>query len=241
VVVDPETVRVLSPNGGDAAHVDLELPLAEIQSARTETLVGGGALIAARGTDTVEIVRFTTPLHGRMGSVARTLDALAKDEEPPASGDATDDEKRVCPTCGRPLPPDNDVCRFCIDKSAVLARLFSYAAPHKWKAVALVLLMFAGTAMALAPGVIVKDLTDRVPAGSRAPASPPRARPLRAARAARRGADRHAGAGSAPDDRARPAVGLAVGADHLSHPNPALRAAAVARACPTTTSGRPAP
>jgi ATP-binding cassette subfamily B protein len=97
-----------------------------------------------------------------MGSVARTLDALAKDEEPPASGDAADDEKRVCPTCGRPLPPDNDVCRFCIDKSAVLARLFSYAAPHKWKAVALVLLMFAGTAMALAPGVIVKELTDRV-------------------------------------------------------------------------------
>nr|CAA9287729.1 Efflux ABC transporter, permease/ATP-binding protein [uncultured Armatimonadetes bacterium] len=159
VVVDAEMVRVLTPNG-TRAHVDVEVPLSDIAFARTENLVGGGALAVGKGTDAVELVRFTTPLQGRMGSVARTIEALAKDEEPPVV--SLDDDKRVCKKCGRPLREKDDVCRACIDKRAVLGRLFAYAAPHKAKAVALVLLMFAGTAMTLAPGVIIKNLTDNV-------------------------------------------------------------------------------
>ncbi len=163
IVVDKHAVRVLTPgvNGHSGeTHVDITVPLAEIRSARTDSLVGGGALVVDRGSDTVEIARFTTPLAGRMGDVARALDALAKNEEPPVSN--LDDEDRNCPKCGRPLPKDNDVCRFCLDKRATFARLFSYAAPYKLHAAGLVALMFAATAAGLAPGVIVKDLTDNV-------------------------------------------------------------------------------
>jgi ATP-binding cassette, subfamily B, bacterial len=159
IVVDEQAVRVFSPNGDAAAHLDLDIPLNDLTDPKTETLVGGGALIARRGSDLVEIARFTTPLAGRMGNVARTISALSKGEDLPT---VDEEDDRLCPTCGRPLPKDNDVCRFCINKTATMARLFSYAAPFKWHAVALVLLMFAGTGLGLAPGIIVKSLTDNV-------------------------------------------------------------------------------
>ena len=162
IVVDAHMVRVLSENGdGGAAHLDLAVPLTEIASAKTENLVGGGALTLARGTDAVEVARYTQPLAGRMGSVARTIEALAKGEEPPVA-DLEGEDERTCPTCGRPLPKDNDVCRFCINKTATLARLFSYAAPYKGQAALLLLLMFSGIATGLVPGIIVRHLTDDV-------------------------------------------------------------------------------
>jgi ATP-binding cassette subfamily B protein len=159
IVVDDHAVRVFSPNGDAAAPLDLDVPLSDLGETKTETLVGGGSLIARKGSDLVEIVRFTTPLAGRMGNVARTISALSKGDDLPTV-DAEDD--RLCPTCGRPLPKDNDVCRFCINKTATMARLFSYAAPFKFHAAALVVLMFAGTFLSLLPGEIIHRLTDQV-------------------------------------------------------------------------------
>ena len=162
VIVDKHAVRVLSANGDkNAAHLDLAVPMSEIASAKTENLVGGGALTLSRGADAVEVARYTQPLAGRMGSVARAIDALAKGDEPPVA-DLDAEDERTCPTCGRPLPGDNDVCRFCINKTATLARLFSYAAPFKAQAALLLVLMFAGIATGLFPGIIVRHLTDDV-------------------------------------------------------------------------------
>ncbi len=159
VVVDADTVRVLTPNG-TRARVDVSVPLTEIRFAQTENLVGGGALAVGKGTDAIELVRYTTPLQARMGGVARTIEALAKNEEPPAL--ELEDDERVCKNCGRPLSEKSDVCRACINRTAVLRRLFSYAAPFKWKTLVLLLLMFAGTGMALAPPLIQKNMIDRV-------------------------------------------------------------------------------
>jgi ATP-binding cassette, subfamily B, bacterial len=159
LVVDDHALRVYSPNGAEGARLDLAVPLAQIAGASAESLVGGGALVVERGSERVEVARYTTALAGRMSGVARTLDALAKGEEAP---EIEEEEERNCPTCGRPLPKDTDVCRFCINKAATLGRLFSYAGPYRGRAVLLVLLMFAGTAASLAPGKIVQQLTDRV-------------------------------------------------------------------------------
>jgi ATP-binding cassette subfamily B protein len=158
VVVDKQMVRVLSPNGGEKAHLDLAVPLSEVSGARTDNLVGGGALTLARGLDTIELARFTTPLAGRMSGVARIIEALAKEEDLPDI--SLDVDERVCPKCGRLLPRNNNVCRSCIDKRATFARLFAYAAPYKVHAIFLVFLMFAGTAATLAPGIIVRHMTD---------------------------------------------------------------------------------
>jgi len=79
IVVDQDMVRVLTPNG-TRAHVDLEVSLSDINGAKTENLVGGGALTVGKGSDTIELVRYTTPLAGRMSGVARMIEALAKEK-----------------------------------------------------------------------------------------------------------------------------------------------------------------
>jgi ATP-binding cassette subfamily B protein len=159
ITLDADSVRVFSPNGDSAAHLDLSVPLGEIDGARTEQLVGGGALVVSRGSDLIEIARYTTPLGGTMGGVARTIEAAAKGEELPAENP---DEERVCKKCGRALPKNSDVCRFCFDKRATFFRLLSYAAPFKLQAIVVTLLMLSGTALSLLPGIILKHITDDV-------------------------------------------------------------------------------
>ena len=160
VIVDRNAVRVLSPNGASGAHLDLTLPLSGIDGARTENLIGTGALLVSRGTDTVELARFTNPLAARMGDVARIIDALAKEKDLPEV--SLDEEERVCPTCGRALPTDNDVCRYCLDKRKTFTRLFSYAAAYKPAAAAVLALLLLGTATSLVPGKVIQHMTDDV-------------------------------------------------------------------------------
>jgi hypothetical protein len=164
VVLDSHAVRVLSSETPESpvGKVEIALPLETVASAETENLVGGGALVALTKTgERIELARFTTPLAGRMAGTARYISATAKGEEPPSLSEL-DETERLCPKCGRPLPKDNDVCRFCINKTATLGRLLSYAAPFKMQAVLLVVLMFAGTAAGLVPGLIIRRLTDDV-------------------------------------------------------------------------------
>jgi ATP-binding cassette subfamily B protein len=159
VVLDREALHILTPNGNGHAHLELSLPLTEIRGATAETLVGGGALLVQKGSETLEVARYTTPLAGKMSGVARVIDALAKGEDLPT----LDEEKeRICEKCGRPFLKDYEFCRYCVNKAATMARLFSFALPYRWQAILLVILMFAGTAASLAPGKIVQQLTDRV-------------------------------------------------------------------------------
>jgi ATP-binding cassette subfamily B protein len=160
VVVDSAHVRVLSPNGDGQAHVDLTLPLSDVNSSRTENLVGGGALLVGRGSDTIELARYTTPLGGRMSSVARTIEALAKGEDLPDLG--LDEDDRTCPKCGRPLKKNDDVCRHCFDRRATFGRLLSYGIAYKWQTLTVLVLLLAGTGLSLVPGIIIKNLTDQV-------------------------------------------------------------------------------
>ena len=188
ITVDNDAIRVYGSHishssnnsnnsNGNAKEVHLEtkleidLPLSKIKGAKTENLVGGGALYVQKGSDIVEVTRYSSPLAGRMSSVARTIEALINDKELPPDTIEADD--RLCKKCRRPLPKDNDVCSFCLDKRATFGRLFSYALPYKWQAVTLVVLMFAGTGVSMIPGLITKNLTDEVLAPRGAAANVP--------------------------------------------------------------------
>ena len=153
-------MRVLSLADSGDARLDLTIPFGDIDGARTESLIGNGALVISKGTDTVELTRFTAPLAARMGDVARIIDAIAKDKELPEV--SLDEEERKCPTCGRALSKDSDVCPFCLNKRKTMTRLFSYAAAYRFETAMVLLMLLAGTAMSLAPGIIIKHLTDDV-------------------------------------------------------------------------------
>ncbi|WP_395146489.1 ABC transporter ATP-binding protein [Armatimonas sp.] len=162
VTMDAELIRVYSPNGasGSAAHLDLSVLVSEITGAKTESLVGGGALTVSRGSDVIELARYTTPLGGRMAGVARVMEAIAKGRDLPDAD--LEEVEKLCPKCSRALPKDSDVCRHCFDKRATFTRLLSYAKGYKLQAAVVTTLMIAGTALQLLPGWIVKRLTDDV-------------------------------------------------------------------------------
>ena len=160
VTMDADQIRVFSPNGAAAAHLDLAILVSDITGARTESLVGGGALTVSRGSDVIELARYTTPLEGRMAGVARVLEAVAKGRDLPDA--ELEEVEKLCPKCSRALPKDSDVCRHCFDKRATFTRLLSYSKGYKWQAVVVTVLMISGTALQLLPGWIVKRLTDDV-------------------------------------------------------------------------------
>ncbi len=161
LVADTNALRVYT--GAGEADPDLTLRFADLASVRDEAMVGGGSLLAVRkGTgDTLELLRYGTSLAGNMAGIARALNALATGDTLPEGADMLE-ERRMCPKCGRPLPGDNDVCKACLNQGKTLARLFGYAAERKGEAVVLALLMIAATAAGLAPGIVVKHLTDDV-------------------------------------------------------------------------------
>ena len=163
LVVDNQHVRVLTPQeGGADARVDLDIPLAEIKEAKTDTQVGSGALLlVTQDGATREALRFTLGLAPRFNVAARAIEAYLKDEEPSAFL-LQGLEKKVCPKCGDPLPDDTTVCPKCVDKRATLARLMRYAVPYRNQAILVTVLMLLGTAMSLAPIPFQKHLTDDV-------------------------------------------------------------------------------
>ncbi|MBV9848161.1 MAG: ATP-binding cassette domain-containing protein [Armatimonadetes bacterium] len=161
LVVDRTHLRVLTLTGGHA-HLDLELPLAQIKEARTDTLVGNGALsLITKDGRTLEALRYTVALAPAFGAAARALESYLKEEEPPESL-GQDLHKKVCPKCGDPLPDDTNVCAKCVDKKAVLARLLSYALPYKFRALLVILLMLSGTATGLVQPKFQQHLIDDV-------------------------------------------------------------------------------
>jgi ATP-binding cassette subfamily B protein len=161
LIVDLTHLRVLTIDG-HKAHLDLEVPLAEIREAKAETLVGNGVFrLMMRDGRTLEALRYTVTQGPAFMAAARALESYLKDEEPPESL-GEDIGKKLCPTCGDPLPDDTDVCRKCVDCKAVLLRLLSYTLPYKFKAALVTVLMLAGTYMTLVPLKLMQHLTDNV-------------------------------------------------------------------------------
>ncbi len=162
LVVDHSHVRVFTPIGDKPAKMDLEVPLADIKEAKTETLVGNGVLrLILKNGGVVDVLHYSAALGPTFNTASRAIESFLKDEDPPESL-LKGLDKKVCPTCGDPLPPDTNVCPKCVDKRAVLARLLSYALPYRYKALLMTVLMLSGTAVGLAPPKFQQHLIDDV-------------------------------------------------------------------------------
>jgi len=77
LVVTHESVQVREPNGALA----FQMPIAEIQTARNEPLVGGGRLeITAKNGDILPVVTYSQTVAARFSEAARGIEQLAKNE-----------------------------------------------------------------------------------------------------------------------------------------------------------------
>ncbi|HEY3269419.1 MAG TPA: ABC transporter transmembrane domain-containing protein [Armatimonadota bacterium] len=145
---------------GNASKVALDVPLDSITGVKTQSLVGSGVLEATVDGQPVEIVRYSNAMVGKFNRVAAVLNAEVKGEDPPEASDHQ--ERARCPKCHRILPEFTNVCPACLDRKQVIKRLASYFAPYRWQTLAICLLMLAGTAVDLVPGVLNRTLVDRI-------------------------------------------------------------------------------
>ncbi len=120
--VFPEELRVVT-----SGVIERSIPLARVTELRAEGLVGNGSLVAVVDGEEQLVVRYTNDHLARYSEMARQVNRMLKGE--PYSTILTADE-RICPKCGRYLPGGSTVCPRCVDKTAVLKRMWQVTKPH---------------------------------------------------------------------------------------------------------------
>ena len=161
LLVDDQSLWVISDNN-DGVRIQKTVRIQDIDASTFDVLTGCSSLVVRCKTGRqIELLRCTASRAAAFGGASRALESLMKGEEPPASA-GFGVKRRICPTCGDPLPEDSDVCARCIDKRAVLIRLLAYGKPYKASVITIAVLMLAGTYGQLLPPILQKNLTDNV-------------------------------------------------------------------------------
>lgn len=167
--------RVLVFSGNHVKRPELikEVSIADIGQTKLKNYVGNGILSVDTADKSIELLRFSkTAFHkSDIGRVPKVIDRLK--EEIGQSVDKSkdhDDGLRSehgrgsrCDKCGRTIPHWTGTCPHCLEKRALLLRLFSYLKPH-WHIAAIA---FAITVITVGlgrifPPMITKQLMDRV-------------------------------------------------------------------------------
>ena len=155
-VVTREQVQVFEPGGALA----FQMPIAEIQTARNEPLVGGGRLeITAKTGDILPVVSYSQTVAARFSEAARGIEQLAKGEPFSINLKA---EQTHCANCGRLLPEKDGICPACVNRSKTLWRIGRFLRPYKAQAGILAGLSLLTTVLNLAPPLIQRNLINQV-------------------------------------------------------------------------------
>lgn len=158
LVVDDGTVYVFSPNGGKQADLRQAVPLGRIKEAQAEIYVGSGMLRVRTDTEIIPLVRFSQATAAEAMTVARQINALARGEEP--KWENIEENRRLCPKCQRVLPRDTDVCPACVNRRAVMLRLFRFLRPYKLQVIGGLLVLLGLSAADLVPPYIGGRIVD---------------------------------------------------------------------------------
>ncbi|MCX7014908.1 MAG: ABC transporter ATP-binding protein [Candidatus Sumerlaeota bacterium] len=159
---------VLCPNGApDKADLRFELPTDEIETGFVRDYVGSSELIVRDRRRGYEVARFSLASHPEASDLCHCLKELVQKREaakargrPPKAVPRR--RANRCEVCGAAVRHNERVCRNCLDKSLVTARLLRYLYPYRWIAVVGLALTLALTAMQLAPPYLTKILVDDV-------------------------------------------------------------------------------
>ncbi len=137
------------------------LPLAEVESFRAHGGGGSGILQARVDGIWVDLLRYSNALAGRYARAAGKLEELRTTGVLSLSADDNRDDCR-CPGCGLALQFAGDVCPRCLDRGAVLGRVWSFLQPYRGPALLLCLLTLLSVAAELAPPKLQEYLVDHV-------------------------------------------------------------------------------
>jgi len=159
LVITKDRVYVVIPNHAGPV-VQHDVAIKDLVDVKAEALVGNGCLICNVKGSYIPLIRYSNAMAKEFGHAARRLEALIKEEEPPAPTD--DDITRRCAKCGFPLETGSDVCPNCVNKARAIRRLLGYVKPYRKLTIAAACLMIAAQVMQLAPPYLTKILIDDV-------------------------------------------------------------------------------
>ncbi|MFC1713727.1 ABC transporter ATP-binding protein [Candidatus Poribacteria bacterium] len=167
--------RILVFSGNHVKHPELlnEVPLSDVSEIKLKNYVGNGVLEVETADKSIELLRYSkTAFHKNdIAGVPRAIDRLREEtghvvEKRKDHGDEEDRDRgraHRCEKCGNTIPRWSESCPQCLEKRALLLRLFGYLRPYWYIAVIAFSLSVITVALGrLLPPLITKSLMDNV-------------------------------------------------------------------------------
>jgi ATP-binding cassette subfamily B protein len=151
---------VASHADGEPARLLSQVTLADVQSFRVCAGLGSGMLQARVDDCWVDLIRYSNSQAHRFVKLANRLEDFRESGEL-ETGEGEHDDCR-CPGCGLLLNFAGDVCPRCIDRGAVVSRVWKLMRPYRWPTLAICALVLLGVAVDLTPPKLQEYLVDNV-------------------------------------------------------------------------------
>jgi ATP-binding cassette subfamily B protein len=159
LVVTDERAIVFSE--GESPRVTCDIRLTEASEFRCEGVIGAGLLQARVNGVFIDLIRYSNALGDRFAKVCRKLERKRHGE--PLVVDAEDNvDARRCKTCNLMLDFAGETCPRCVNKGAVLARMWTLMLPYKKPAAAMLALLVFGVGLDLISPRLTQQLIDHV-------------------------------------------------------------------------------
>lgn len=157
--------RLFVAHEGPPVEIAFTLAFAEAAEFRIQSAVGSGLLQARVDSMYVDVLRFTNRLSDIFQKVARKLDRHLRGEPIAIHEDEVRDDRR-CPSCGLRLEFAGDSCPRCVNRGAVLVRMWRLMAAYRGMAFTMMGLLLLGVGLDLVAPMLTRRLVDTVLPGS---------------------------------------------------------------------------
>jgi len=164
LAVDQTTVYVVSD--GHDPSLQIALAIDKVSEFRCDGTIGSGLLQARVDGTFVDLMRYSNRFADRFSKIARKLDHYIHGEPIVIHEDENEDLRR-CKTCGLMLGFVGDKCPRCVNKGAVLSRMWKLMKPYRWMAFMVMALLLTGIGLDLVAPQLTRHLVDNVLPGSK--------------------------------------------------------------------------
>ena len=171
LAITADRLLVCSDPPSAAAKIIIDLQLSQATDFRCESAVGSGLLQARVDGMYLDLLRYSNTRSDRFAKIARKLERRLKGEPIVIEAEEEIDTRR-CKGCGMMLDFAGEVCPRCVNKGAVLARMWKLMLPYKWAASTMMGLLVVGICLDLVGPRLTQYLIDHVlGAATKTPAS----------------------------------------------------------------------
>jgi ATP-binding cassette subfamily B protein len=164
LAVSKDNIFVVSD--GASPKVELRLEISKVTEFRCQGTIGSGLLQARVDGFFIDILRYSNRLADRFGKVARKLDHYLRGQPIVIYPEDSIDPRR-CATCGLMLQFIGDTCPRCVNKGAVLSRMWALMRPYRMAALVVMGLLIVGIGLDLVAPQLTRYLVDNVLPGNR--------------------------------------------------------------------------